>query len=67
MLTLISQSWRSWKRDKGLAVLAIIALATGIGCATAIFTVVDAVLLKPLPYSQGDRWVALFAGSTAST
>jgi predicted permease len=40
----------------------VVALATGIGCATAIFTVVDAVLLKPLPYSQGDRWVALFGG-----
>lgn len=64
MLTLISYSWRSWKRDRGLAVLAVIALATGIGCATAIFTVVDAVLLKPLPYSQGDRWVALFGGNT---
>jgi hypothetical protein len=58
MLTLISQAWRSWKRDKGFAVLAVLALATGIGCATAIFTVVDAVLLQPLPYSQGDRCVA---------
>ncbi len=65
MLTLIAQSWRSWQRDKGLAVAAILALAIGIGCATAIFTVVEAVLLKPLPYSQGNRWVALFAGSTA--
>lgn len=65
MFTLIRQSWISWKRDKGLAFLAVLALATGIGCATAIFTVVSAVLLKPLPYSQGERWVALFGGSTA--
>lgn len=66
MFTLIRQSWNSWRRDTGLAVLAVIALATGIGCATAIFTVVNAVLVKPLPYSQQDRWVALFGGSTAA-
>jgi putative ABC transport system permease protein len=64
MLTMISRSWRSWQNAKGVAILAIIALATGIGCATAIFTVVDAVMLKPLPYSHPDRWVALFGGST---
>lgn len=42
--------------------LAVLALAVGIGCATAIFTVADAVLLKPLPYSHADRWIALFGG-----
>ena len=64
MLTLIRRSWGSWKREKGLALLAVLALSIGIGSATAIFTVVDTVLLKPLPYSQGDRWVALFGGDT---
>lgn len=64
MLTLIWRSWKSWKREKGLALLAVLALAVGIGSATAIFTVVDAVLLKPLPYTHGERWVALFSGST---
>lgn len=65
MLGLLRQSWTSWRRDSGLAFLAVLALAIGIGCTTTIFTVVDAVLLKPLPYTQGERWVALFAGSTA--
>jgi putative ABC transport system permease protein len=55
MLTLIWRSWKSWKREKGLALLAIVALAIGIGSATAIFTVVDAVLLRPLPYTHGER------------
>ena len=64
MLTLIWRSWKSWKREKGLALLAILALAIGIGSATAIFTVVDAVLLKPLPYTQSESWVALFGGNT---
>jgi predicted permease len=64
MLSLLWRSWKSWKREKGLALLAILALAIGIGSATAIFTVVNAVLLKPLPYTHGERWVALFAGDT---
>ena len=64
MVSLVWRSWKSWKREKGLAVLAILALVVGIGSATAIFTVVDAVLLRPLPYTHGERWVALFAGDT---
>lgn len=64
MLRLLSHGWRSWKTAKGVAVLSILALAIGIGSATAIFTVVNRVLLKPLPYSHPDRWVALFGGST---
>jgi predicted permease len=67
MLPIISQSWRSWKRAKGVALLAIVALAVGIGCATAIFTVLNGVMLRPLPYSYPERWVALFGGSTLSS
>lgn len=64
---MISHSWRSWKNAKSLALLAILALATGIGCATAIFTVVNGVMLRPLPYSRAERWVALFGGSTLAS
>jgi putative ABC transport system permease protein len=64
LLTLIGRSWKSWKREKGLGVLAAVALAIGIGSATAIFTVSDAVLLRPLPYTQGDRWISLLAGDS---
>jgi putative ABC transport system permease protein len=64
MLRLILYGWRSWRHAKPVAGLAILALATGIGSATAVFTVVNSVLLNPLPYLHSDRWVALFGGST---
>jgi hypothetical protein len=62
MWALLTQGWRSWRHAKSLGLLAIIALGAGIGCTTAIFTIVDAVMLKPLPYAQADRWIALFGG-----
>ncbi len=67
MRSLLWYSWRSWKNAKSVGALAIVALAVGIGCATAIFTVVDAVFFKPLPYAQGDRWIALFGASTVGS
>ena len=55
------QAWRSWRHAKGVGLLAAAALAAGIGGATAIYSVVNAVMLKPLPYRDGDRYVALFS------
>jgi predicted permease len=43
-----------------VAALAIIAFAIGIGSATAIFTVINGVMLRPLPYPEGERFVALY-------
>jgi predicted permease len=58
------QAWRSWRNARGVALLAASALAAGIGAATAIYTVVNAVMLGPLPYRDSDRFVALFGAAT---
>src|ERR1700681_4913637 len=48
-----------WK-DKAFTVTALLTLALCIGANTAIFTVLNAVILNPLPYSEPDRLVSLY-------
>ncbi len=60
---LVLQAWRSWRGSTGVALLAAGALTVGIGAASAIYTVVNAVMLRPLPYAHGERFVAIFGGS----
>ena len=50
---------RSYRRAPGFTAVALLTLALGIGTTTAAFSIIDAVLIRPLPYPESGRIVAL--------
>ena len=56
----IKFAFRRLRKSPGFAVTVLLTLGIGIGANTTVFSVVDGVLLKPLPYPDSDRLVALW-------
>jgi putative ABC transport system permease protein len=58
----VRYAWRQLRRNPAIAVLSTVTLAIGIGANTAIFSFINAVILRPLPYPNADRLAVIWSG-----
>jgi hypothetical protein len=56
---------RGFRRDRGFTLLAVVALALGIGASTVIFSVIENVLIEPFPYRGPERLTVVYVHDTS--
>ena len=61
----IRYGWRSLLKRRGATAIALVTLALGIGVNTAIFSAVDSILLRPMPFKDPDRLVSVWEQTPA--
>src|SRR5262245_53564780 len=62
----VSYGWRMLRRSPGYTLSAVFVLALGLGATTTMFSLVDAALIRPLPFPESDRLVKVFQRSPRS-
>src|SRR6266849_473130 len=55
----VRYAWRSLRRTPAFTIVAVLILSAGIGATTALFSVLDQVVLRPLPYTDPERLVVV--------
>ena len=66
LLVDLAHAWRGLRKAPGFTAVIVMTLALGIGANTAIFSVVHAMLLEPVPYRDADRLVFIWLDRTAA-
>ncbi len=61
----VAYAMRQLRKSKGFAIAAIVTLALGIGAVAAMYSVLDAVVLRPLPYPNAERMVRIVTHASA--
>lgn len=64
MRTALRHLWRQCRQRPAFFAVTVLVLGLGIGAATLVFSIVDAVVLRPLPYAEADRLVTLWDTNT---
>ena len=58
---------RVFRRERGFTVVALLIIAVGVGLNTTVFSLVNTVLLRPIPFANGDRLVWIYNGDPGSS